>query len=288
VQLPYVLPCWVPARRLKDSEMIELDVYYFYWLSICVGLLDRVKPGVPLGAILQELGYARIGIEAFKDDVATAFPRTATQAQELLRLINQVLPPVGSPIADLGRPFSKYEADQIHAFCTSLAAAFKDESQRGYVLKVEDQRCLSAYSLVEKIENCFHADAWKVIEADAKREFEECGKCLSVERYTASGFHALRGVECVIRQYIKELTGELPRKRDWGFYIETLKKNGADDKLSGVLDNIRTLERNPLMHPEDWLDIDEAIAIFTISQTAITRLASGVTKTRAAKGTGHS
>jgi hypothetical protein len=45
-----------------------------------------------------------------------------------------------------------------------------------------------------------------------------------------------------------------------------------------VLENIRTLDRNPLMHPEIWLDIDEAIAVFTVSQTAIVRLVAGIKK----------
>lgn len=56
------------------------------------------------------------------------------------------------------------------------------------------------------------------------------------------------------------------------------RKNNADPGLVAVLDNIRSLERNPLMHPEDWLDVDEAIAVFTLSNTAITRLISDLRK----------
>jgi len=53
--------------------------------------------------------------------------------------------------------------------------------------------------------------------------------------------------------------------------------------MVAVLDNIRSLERNPLMHPEDWLDIDDAIGIFTLCQTAVTRLVTDIKKKRAAK-----
>jgi hypothetical protein len=260
--------------------MIELDVYYFYWLSISVTLMERIKTGVPLATVMQEMGYARVALEAFNDgtDLARAFPRTAEQAQEILRIINSVLPEVGTQmsVSDLARPFTDFEAQRMRVLCTHLPGCLRSEGQHGYVLKLEDQRCLSSYSLTENIEGCFTKDAWSIISDDAKKEFEECGKCLAMERYTASGFHSLRGVECVIRQYIEALLGSLPKKRDWGFYIQTLKDNGADPKITSVLDNIRTLDRNPLMHPEDWLEQDEATAIFTISQTAVARLASGL------------
>jgi len=162
---------------------------------------------------------------------------------------------------------------------SALTVFLKDEADHNYVLCVEkNQRFLSSHSLVDTIETCFDSDSWKVIEVAAKREFEESGRCLALERYTSSGFHALRGVECVIRQYIVKLSGTIPTKRDWGHYIEILKKNGAEPDLLAVLDNIRTLHRNPLMHPDDWLSIDEAVGIFTIAQTAIVRLATGIKK----------
>jgi hypothetical protein len=260
--------------------MIEIDVYYFYWLSISVTLMERIKLGVPLAAVMQELGYARVALDGLKEasELARAFPRTAEQAQEIVCLIDSVLPPVGTEmsVSELARPFTDFEAQRMRVLCTHLPGCLRSEGQQGYVLKLEDQRSLSSYSLMENIDNCFANDAWSIISSDAKREFEECGKCLAMERYTASAFHSLRGVECVIRQYIEALSGSLPKKRDWGFYIQTLKDHGADPKVTAVLDNIRTLDRNPLMHPELWLEQDEATAMFTISQTAVARLASGL------------
>lgn len=94
----------------------------------------------------------------------------------------------------------------------------------------------------------------------------------SFERYTGAGFHCLRGVECVIRQCIVRLTGSLPVKRDWGSYIDILRRNNVDPKTLSILDNIRSLSRNPLMHPEERLDIDEAIEILNISHSATVRL----------------
>jgi hypothetical protein len=257
--------------------MIEVDVYYFYWLSMAVTPLERIKPGTPWVAIAEHLMWARVAFEGMKN-LSDAFPRTSEQIDEVLQIINSVFPAVGTPPEqiDMKGQFTDYQAQRLRVLSSQIAAFLRDEGKHSYVLKLEDQRCLSCFSLVENIGNCFAREAWEAISTGAKREFEECGKCLAMERYTAAGFHSLRGVECVIRQYIEVLTGGLPKKRDWGFYTQTLKDNGADPKLIAVLDNIRTLERNPLMHPEDWLEIDEAISIFTISQTAITRLGSGL------------
>jgi hypothetical protein len=184
----------------------------------------------------------------------------------------------------VNRVVTSWEATTLRNGANNLTSTLKkDEAKHNYILCVENQRYLSAHSLIEKIETCFSPESWSVIEVNAKKEFEESGKCLAVERYTAAGFHSLRGVECVIRQYIVELNGSLPKRRDWGSYVEVLRQNQADAGLVAVLDNMRSLERNPLMHPEDWLDVDDAIAIFTLSQTAVSRLVSDIKRKRALK-----
>lgn len=280
-RFPYwkMLP-WFPIRAVRGTNMVEVNIFFFCWLGGLVEPLHMILPGQPFAASLQRLILARVGLEGFEagGELERAFPRSAGAANELLAAINDIVPPEGSPISQqvLGASIQMWQLDRIKALCHALSAAVRDEAQRSYILKVEDQRCLSSHALVEKIEDCFSKDAWEIVSDDAKREFEESGKCLAFERYTGAGFHALRGVECVIRQYIIRLTGDLPRKRDWGHYCEVLKQNGADSKLIAVLDNIRSLERNPLMHPEDWLDIDDAIGIFNISQTAIVRLAAAL------------
>ena len=275
----FLLPCWLPARKVKGAQMIELDVYYFYWLSTTLHVIDKdVARGMPFSTVFQNLVIARLALEGFTGHIATAFPRTADSAAELLRAINEIVPPVGSPVPKplIDAPIPRHQGERLNILGQGLAAVFRDEAKRAFVVQVQDQRSFSAVTLVEKIENCFPPDAWAIMEREAKREFEEAGKCLAFERYTSAGFHALRGVECMIRQYINKLTGGLPTKRDWGSYIDVLTKNRADPKLIAVLDNIRSLDRNPLMHPELFLDIDDAVGIFNISQTAVVRLAAAI------------
>jgi hypothetical protein len=70
------------------------------------------------------------------------------------------------------------------------------------------------------------------------------------------------------------LTHAKPQKRDWGYYVQVLKENNANPKLVSIVDDMRRLDRNPLVHPEDWLGMDEAIAIFNTTQTAFDRIIS--------------
>lgn len=274
---------WRGVRYIKGARMVEVNVYWFYWMSMTVYRLHLLRTDlgpVPLSVLAPELGMARVALESFGDEQGRAFPKTAGAIKNLLGIIDKMMPERQPnqvfPTADKMIP--AVEVVELRNALNSLGVFLKDEGEHSFVLCVENQRFLSASNLVDRIESCFDAEIWKVIDNAAKREFEESGRCLALERYTSSGFHALRGVECVIRQYIVKLTGALPRKRDWGHYVEVLKSNGADPALTAVLDNIRSLERNPLMHPEDWLDIDDAIGIFTIAQTAIVRLVAGIKK----------
>lgn len=261
-------------RHVRGSRMIEVDIYSFFWLGGTTSVMQLLQSGVPLSVASARLAFARVALENLQSHpAARLLPETSRTIAELLALINNLLPPDGTqgriPDRQLVNEISN--ADRL---ISDLFRYMRDETKHLYLLCVEDQRCLSAFTLIEKIESCFPEKAWKRIDKDAKREFDESGKCLAVERYTGAGFHSLRGVECVIRQWIQEVTGSLPRKRDWGHYCEVLKQNGADPSLVAVLDNIRTLERNPLMHPEDWLEVDDAIGIFNLSHTAIARLMS--------------
>lgn len=60
----------------------------------------------------------------------------------------------------------------------------------------------------------------------------------------------------------------MPKNRNWGEYIETLGKLGA---VSDLIDELRVLKakRNPLMHPQDILDQDEARQLFCLCEASL-------------------
>jgi len=58
--------------------------------------------------------------------------------------------------------------------------------------------------------------------------------------------------------------------------IDGLKGAGADEKTVAVLDQIRSLHRNPLMHPEVFLTADEGLRLFDIAKSAISAMADQI------------
>jgi hypothetical protein len=132
----------------------------------------------------------------------------------------------------------------------------------------------AAYDTVELIsrgETLFPIDLPSKV-PEAMYDVREAGKCLAFELSTAVGFHALRAVEAVLRRYWKAVSGGAahPAQKNIGVYLKKMEKEKyGDAKVIAVLTQIKDLHRNPLMHPEDQLTIDDAIALIGIAQSAI-------------------
>jgi hypothetical protein len=90
--------------------------------------------------------------------------------------------------------------------------------------------------------------------------FSKRGKCIAYDVPTGAAFHILRGTEVVIRSYYLHVTGTLPKPklRNWGAYVKNLRSAGADPKITGYIEHLRELYRNPVFHPEDNLSPEDA------------------------------
>jgi hypothetical protein len=80
----------------------------------------------------------------------------------------------------------------------------------------------------------------------------------------------------VLRQYYELVMKRKSERVEWGTCTQELKKAGANPKVVQVLDQIRDIHRNPLMHPEDFLTMKEAVGLFDIAKSAIGRLAEEI------------
>lgn len=175
-----------------------------------------------------------------------------------------------------------WELNSITAKLAQLESVMSLELQRDQTYLVSQIGGYSMPLLVTKAEVNILEDALAVIDEHAKKDFREAGKCLAFEVWTAAGFHAMRATEHVLRQYYKEFTGKDAGHIEWATCVQELKKAKANPKVVQVLDQIRDLHRNPLMHPEDFLSMKEAISLFDIAKSAIGSLAEEIAKLRAA------
>jgi len=122
---------------------------------------------------------------------------------------------------------------------------------------------------------------------------EEAAKAWVVDRPTAVGFHMMRSVECVLRQYKQLVTGQgfsFVDKRgttqyqgfgtlvgDLNLKLEDSKKNkspfGKLELVIGILRPLGRLYRDPLSHPElKKLDEEDAKLAFGQGISAISTM----------------
>jgi hypothetical protein len=129
-------------------------------------------------------------------------------------------------------------------------------------------------SLLSFGENLFPSELIKKV-PEASFDAKEAGKCLAYEVPTSCGFHVFRVTESVLRRYYAHVTGgaAAPKVRTLGVYVHALRtaKKG-DEKILAALKQMTDLHRNPLIHPEAVLTIDEAIAILGIARSVITAM----------------
>ena len=62
--------------------------------------------------------------------------------------------------------------------------------------------------------------------------------------------------------------------KTWKKYTDALEKEGVDEKIINALDQMRTLHRNPISHPDENLSIDEAMVLVGLAQSAIVAMAA--------------
>ena len=156
----------------------------------------------------------------------------------------------------------------VHAFETS----FQDELGKVPMFCCEDDTIgnLSVDKLLKGASNGYPAKTKAHLSPKCLTEIDEAGRCLVYDRSTAAGFHLLRSVELTVRQYLQAVSGfVMPplNRQNWGEYLKLLKDNGAGKEVTDHLYNIKDNYRNPLMHPEDTLEIDEAVSLFGVAQS---------------------
>jgi len=136
--------------------------------------------------------------------------------------------------------------------------------------------------LIDAADSVFPANIRSQLPPHAVNDIKAAGRCLAFELPTAAGFHIARAVETVLLKYFPALPMKVPRFRNLGRYIEALKKEGVkkgvDAKVLAALDQFRDLYRNPIMHPDAVLSIDEAQILFNLAQSAISAIILDIAK----------
>ena len=248
--------------------MIRLDLSYFLRLSANLTRLRYIRSNEPISEVRTPLFDARawlvnlaqndlFGLSSMRNTKA-AIPLVVNRIDQILsRDENEIL--TSFDLLDLLNDLNSFEVLLVSDF--SIADAY-------YVTEKEPY---STIALVTKGESLFPPSLRNKV-PEALVDMQQAAKCLAFEVPTAAAFHVHRATETVLRQYWKEVTGNAPkpRTRSIGVYLAALKKMGfGDEKVIAALSQMNELHRNPTIHPEAVLDVEEAIALIGIANSVV-------------------
>lgn len=265
--------------------MKHLNVFYFYRLGMYVHDLKITEAGIMatpeiIGLLVHGADALKEFYESLDDEDQVRFHSSVETAKKVETLVRNYL----RQIADASKPGAppmvftpeteKATKDAVRQFEIVLNKELNDLP----VFCVGEKGNYSLRRLIKGASEGYAAQAQKLIDPFMKREIDAGGRSLAFSLPTASGFHTLRAVEIGIKGLLVAMTGSLPKlgNRNWGEYILQLTNAKAPADLVDLMRILKT-KRNPLMHPQDELEPEDAIGIFCICQNAIETLTREVT-----------
>lgn len=131
---------------------------------------------------------------------------------------------------------------------------------------LQNDKRISQEILENEMFKLFANDVFYLLPDIAFYDFDEAGKCLLFNRYTACAFHTLRGTEDTLKFYYQKLLGVVATESQtwWNFYDEIEKSNVSgklnpklNEELMINLNSLRKFYRNKTQHPQMIYNSDE-------------------------------
>lgn len=135
-----------------------------------------------------------------------------------------------------------------------------------------EEKRISLNILLNEITKLFSVNCYDKLPEVAKFDFEESGKCLAFDRYTAAAFHALRGTEGTLKYYYSVLLTKVPKdSQTWYNFVTEIEKEiklkkiipAPNGDLMTNLDSLRKYYRNKTQHPQLIYSSDDVQDLLT-------------------------
>ena len=267
-------PAFLRVRALvEDSSVQRIRGFYFYNLGTILRQLRHLEAGRSLADAYYPLFAAKTEIDQLLGQSLMPLRSSRPYAQALsyaIDTINKKDEQYLLTISDIYEIIRALDGFEIaYNAENSVADTFVVTSKAGY----------DAAILTEMGEMLFPPDlAFKA--RDALEDARSAGRCLAFSLGTAAGFHLLRVLESVVLKYRKQVIpgSPDPKNRNLGGYIRDMEEAGVGTpKVLSALRQIKDLHRNPLLHPEESLSVDQAIDLFGIVRSVVSSMLNELT-----------
>ena len=237
--------------------MQRLNTGYFYQLGSQVHQLVEIAPESKWSDWYWKLVMARDSLDGFTKEYLIPAPLSKQAATELVIVINNVLPSDGPSPSDMDKEIG-YAMFEIYQKLREFEPILAAELRQIETFVMAPKGIFDTKLLVDFAETMFSNEVREWLSEQAIKDIQQAGRCLAFELSTAAGFHLMRAVEDSIREYYKEVA-QKPFNKDerslswktWKKYTDALEKEGVDEKIINALDQMRTLHRNPISHPDE-------------------------------------
>lgn len=218
-------------------------------------------------------------------DCATTNGMLASQAsaRDALEILKRVQP---------NQPIVSTDRHLLGSACGATVGRFSDEAKGRYVLVLPSPMI----HLYEQAEPLFGVTVDTQFKKLARREIEEAGKCLALDRNTACVFHLMRAIEVALEAVRTCLGIPAPTKgqhKAWGAALDRIREeiegrekltwprqwSSKEDKklfqqVYASLDAIKDAWRDSTMHVESDYNAREAAHLFALTKGFMQKVAS--------------
>lgn len=267
--------------------MQKVNLKVLYDLGKALSTISDIKEGDKQIDTWSTINHATLSLEKFLSEIKNVpMPKSRETAKNLYAFAKPLSKELFKAMEDNRNDTLTLED---HWKLIELRTSFEEELDHEVrivnVFAIPDRDNYSITGLIDHGENVLPEGVRQAVTSFVRNEFHEAGKCIAFSLPTAAGIHLLRAVESVLRQYYDVISGGTPRPKKgnrrggaMSFYINEVERLGADPKAISALNQIKDLHRNPNMHPEDVMDMDEAIFLLGVVKSAIGWMVSDMKK----------
>ena len=248
--------------------MIQLDLSYFYKTGEMITPLTKLSGDAIKDDIVMVLYSAREHL----DDIIKKSSLLKSSYADAVKLRDLVLP--YADFQNLTEVIPSWKTYGISAQAKKFETTLNAELAIANAYIISPKGGYDVGILLTNPSLAFPLELFSII-PETKYDVEQAAKCLTFEVPTAAGFHLHRINEAVVHRYWDAISkGNKRLKRaTLGQYIEKMiKAEYGDEKILSTLQQINILHRNPVLHPENNLTVQEAIELFGIIVSAVSSM----------------
>jgi hypothetical protein len=260
-----------PLIRNKAHIVQRVSLPWLTDIVLSVEKLNAIKESVQMRDGWVYLFDAQSKVSALmSDSVYTPHLRICrSQADKLLINIKALLENV-----NIGKPdyvFTKVDEYMLESAANEFKMIFMSELTSVPSFLVSEKDNFDVNKLIEQGIGLFPRNLHSKV-PEALEDAMEAGRALAFELPTGCGFHLFRVVEAVVRRYWDIASGGLSRPSLatlGNMAAEMEKQNFGEIKIVESIKQLTKLHRNPLIHPEVILSVEEAIGIAGMSRSVV-------------------